>query len=328
MSGKSQKYSVKLSKLIQSLNLEPIYLPRAAEEIEIISTEVNRPGLPLAGFLDFFDSDRIQVFGHGEYGYMSHHPNQVIYERLDNFFACEPVATVIARNLDVLPEILETAKKHECPLLVSDLATSEFMSAVISILNVELAPRQTRHGVLVEVHGEGVLILGESGVGKSETAMELVKRGHRLIADDAVEIRRVSNRTLVGTSPENIRHFMELRGIGIINVRQIFGIGAVKVTQQIDMIINLEHWDQQKSYDRMGLEGQYYNILGNEVPCLTIPVKPGRNLSIIIEVAAMNNRQKMMGYNSAQELLVRLGMLDEDEQLPPPTKFEGWGVYE
>jgi HPr kinase/phosphorylase len=191
------------------------------------------------------------------------------------------------------------------------------MSTLISFLGVELAPRVTRHGVLVEVHGEGILLLGESGVGKSETAMELVKRGHRLIADDAVEIRRVSAKTLVGSSPENIRHFMELRGIGIINVRRIFGIGAVKVTQQIDMIIAMEQWDQRKVYDRMGIENEYTEILGNEVPSLTIPVKPGRNLAIIIEVAAMNNRQKEMGYNSAAELLTRLGMT---EDLPENTR--------
>jgi HPr kinase/phosphorylase len=197
------------------------------------------------------------------------------------------------------------------------------------MLGVELAPRTTRHGVLVEVHGEGILLMGESGVGKSETAMELVKRGHRLIADDAVEIRKVSTRTLVGSSPENIRHFMELRGIGIINVRRIFGIGAVKITQNIDMIIMLEHWDQTKKYDRMGMEDEVMEILGNNIPSVTIPVKPGRNLAIIIEVAAMNHRAKMMGYNSAHELLGRLGMTDDiPHNAPVMSRYDEWGRYE
>jgi len=199
------------------------------------------------------------------------------------------------------------------------------MAAIISTLNVELAPRITRHGVLVEVYGAGILLLGDSGVGKSETAMELVKRGHRLIADDAVEIRRVSSRTLVGSSPKNIRHFMELRGIGIINVRRLFGIGAVKITEQIDMVIQLEQWDPAKIYDRMGIENEYTEILGNKVPMLTIPVKPGRNLAIIIEVAAMNQRQKEMGYNAAAELLTRLGIA---EDLPETILHDDWSTFD
>ena len=199
------------------------------------------------------------------------------------------------------------------PLLRTADGTSQFMAGLIAELNVELAPRVTRHGVLVEVYGEGILLLGESGVGKSETAIELVKRGHRLIADDAVEIRKVSNKTLVGSSPENIRHFMELRGVGIINARRLFGIGAVKMTEKINMVVQLELWDATKVYDRMGMNDEYIEMLGIEVPSLTIPVKPGRNLAIIIEVAAMNNRQKRMGYNAAQELLEKLGMVEPDE---------------
>ena len=209
--------------------------------------------------------------------------------------------------------MMKYAKRYEVPILRTNETTSTFMSSLNALLNVELAPRITRHGVLVEVYGEGILLLGESGVGKSETAIELVKRGHRLIADDAVEIRRVSNRTLVGSSPENIRHFVELRGIGIINARRIFGMGSVKVTEKIDMIIQLELWDQNKVYDRMGMENEYTSILGLKIPSLTIPVKPGRNLAIIIEVAAMNNRQKKMGYNAAQELLEKLGMVPSDD---------------
>ncbi|MDL2233503.1 HPr(Ser) kinase/phosphatase [Ruminococcaceae bacterium OttesenSCG-928-L11] len=318
------QFSVKLSKIISSLRLKPVYIPRDASEILIYSSEVNRPGLQLAGFFEFFDNQRVQVLGKSEFAYLELASQETYVQRFHDFFAHRPVATIVARNLPIYPEMLAAAREFECPILASDEPTSEIVSALISTLNVELAPRITRHGVLVEVHGEGILLMGESGVGKSETAMELVKRGHRLIADDAVEIRRVSARTLVGTSPENIRHFMELRGIGIINVRRIFGIGSVKVTQQIDMIIMLEHWDQKKKYDRMGMENEYMEILGNQVTSLTIPVKPGRNLAIIIEVAAMNNRQKEMGYNSAHELLGRLGMMDDIPKAP--GKYDDWGA--
>jgi HPr kinase/phosphorylase len=208
---------------------------------------------------------------------------------------------------------IEIAKEFEVPLLRSGESTSDFTSALIAFLNLHLAPRVTRHGVLVEVYGEGILLLGESGVGKSETAIELVKRGHRLIADDAVEIRRVSSKSLVGTAPDNIRHFIELRGIGIINASRIFGAGSVKLTEKIDLVINLEQWDINKVYDRMGLENQTTEILELNIPSLTIPVKPGRNLAVIIEVAAMNSRQKKLGYNAAEDLLKRLGMTDDEE---------------
>ena len=323
------QFSVKLSEIIARLHLTTIYMPRDASEIEIINMEVNRPGLQLTGFFDFFDNQRIQIFGKTEYAYLELAAAQQSYaQSLHDFFARRPIAIVVARDLPIYPEMLALAREFEIPMLTTKSNTSEFMAALISTLNVQLAPRITRHGVLVEVYGEGILLMGESGVGKSETAMELVKRGHRLIADDAVEIRRVSTRTLVGTSPENIRHFMELRGIGIINVRRLFGIGSVKVTQQIDMIIMLEHWDQNKEYDRMGIDNEYTEILGNMVPSLTIPVKPGRNLAIIIEVAAMNNRQKEMGYNSAQELLTRLGMMDESTSPRAPGIYDEWGRFE
>ena len=321
------QFSVKLSEIIANLHLIPIFMPRDAAEIEITSVEVNRPGLQLTGFFDFFDSQRIQIFGKTEYAYLELAAEKQSYaQALHDFFSRRPIAIIVARDLPIYPEMLALAKEFEIPILTTKANTSEFMASLISVLNVRLAPRITRHGVLVEVYGEGILLMGESGVGKSETAMELVKRGHRLIADDAVEIRRVSTRTLVGTSPENIRHFMELRGIGIINVRRLFGIGSVKVTQQIDMIIMLEHWDQTKEYDRMGIDNNYTEILGNEVPSLTIPVKPGRNLAIIIEVAAMNNRQKEMGYNSAQELLTRLGMMDDTPRAP--GIYDEWGRFE
>jgi len=222
-----------------------------------------------------------------------------------------------------MEELLTAAEKHGVYVLGSDDATAPFTSALLAFLAVELAPRVTRHGVLVEVYGEGILLLGDSGVGKSETAIELVKRGHRLIADDAVEIRRVSNKTLVGSSPENIRHFLELRGVGIINVRRLFGMGSIKMTEKIDMIIQLEPWDQSKVYDRMGMDNEYTNILDLQIPTTTIPVKPGRNLAIIIEVAAMNNRQKKMGYNAAAELLERLGMADDI----PENMNADWDAY-
>ena len=236
-----------------------------------------------------------------------------------------PPAIVITRGLEVLPELRESCEENGVPLLRTPDITSAFMASLIAYLNVQLAPRITRHGVFVEVYGEGILLVGDSGVGKSETAIELVKRGHRLIADDAVEIRRVSSKTLVGSAPENIRHFIELRGIGIINARRIFGMGAVKVTEKIDMVIQLEQWDNDKVYDRMGLDNEYADILGIKVPMLTIPVKPGRNLAIIIEVASMNSRQKKMGYNAAQELMHNLGMTDEVET-PPSVQIE-WNKY-
>ena len=245
--------------------------------------------------------------------------------RINAFMKTKPPAVIITRSLPVSDALLEAAKREEVPLLRTEDATSSFLSALISFLNVQLAPRVTRHGVLIEVYGEGILLLGESGVGKSETAIELVKRGHRLIADDAVEIRRVSSKSLVGSAPENIRHFIELRGIGIINARRIFGMGAVKLSEKIDMVINLEQWDAAKVYDRMGLESETTSILGLDVPSVTIPVKPGRNLAVIIEVAAMNNRQKKMGYNAAQELLEKLGMQD---QLAPQKAVNEWDIYD
>lgn len=308
--SESKAYTVPLAKLIKLHDITPVYLPVDANEIEISTNEVSRPGLQITGFFDYFENNRVQIIGLSEVAYLRSLGREDFAKRIDDFFDHKPVCVVVARGMEISDETIAAAKRNNVPLLSSQEATSEFMSALISTLNVELAPRITRHGVLVEIYGEGVLILGESGVGKSETAIELVKRGHRLIADDAVEIRRVSGRTLVGTSPENIRHFMELRGIGIINVRQIFGIGAVKLTQQIDIVIRLENWDKDKIYDRMGLETQTTEILGNEVAYLTMPVKPGRNLAIIIEVAAMNHRQRLMGYNSAQDLLEKLGMAD------------------
>ncbi|MBQ2135271.1 MAG: HPr(Ser) kinase/phosphatase, partial [Clostridia bacterium] len=285
-------------------------------DISISTTEINRPGLQMAGYYEFFDADRIQIFGKSEQSFLDRFTEEKAEQRLRDFFSKKPSAVVIARNLEVGEMYVNTAKEYGVPLLRTADSTSDFTSALIAFLNLHLAPRVTRHGVLVEVYGEGILLLGESGVGKSETAIELVKRGHRLIADDAVEIRKVSNKSLVGTAPDNIRHFIELRGIGIINASRIFGAGAVKLTEKIDLVINIEPWDVNKVYDRMGLESQTTEILDLNIPSLTIPVKPGRNLAVIIEVAAMNSRQKKLGYNAAEDLLQKLGMMDDT---PAPT---------
>ncbi len=305
-------YTVKLSKLIHEFGLVPVALPDDAEQIFISSCEVNRPGLQMLGFFEFFDSTRIQIIGLVEHTYCKNMPAEQRAESADAFMAKKPVAVIFTRDIDPMPEFVGAAEKYGVALLKTADQTSQFMAALIALLNVELAPRITRHGVLVEVSGEGVLLLGDSGVGKSETAVELIKRGHRLIADDAVEIRRVSNKTLVGSSPENIRHFIELRGIGVVNVRRLFGMGAVKATEKIDMVIEMEPWDSEKIYDRLGVGNQTIDILGISVPCLTIPIKSGRNLAIIIETAAMNNRDKKFGYNPTGELMKQLGMDTED----------------
>ncbi len=308
-------FTVSLAKIISEFSLETLNMPDNPEKIQISTTEVNRPGLHMAGYFEFFDEKRIQIIGKSEESFLLRFTPEKAEKRLREFFSHKPVAVVICRNMQVDEVYAKTAAEYGVPLLRTAETTSDFTSALIAFLNLNLAPRVTRHGVLVEVYGEGILLLGESGVGKSETAIELIKRGHRLIADDAVEIRRVSNKSLVGTAPDNIRHFIELRGIGIINASRIFGAGAVKITEKIDLIINLEIWDVNKVYDRMGLDNQTTEILGLDIPSLTIPVKPGRNLAVIIEVAAMNSRQKKLGYNAAQDLLKRLGMTDEPEDV-------------
>ena len=313
-------FSVSLAKIINEFSLEKIYIPGEPEDILVTSVEVNRPGLPLAGHYEFFDSERIQIIGKSEESYLSELDSEQLDACLDAFFSRTPPMVIISRGLEIPQKMCDYAQKYSVPLLRTDDSTSGFLSSLIAFLNVQLAPRITRHGVLVEVYGEGVLLLGESGVGKSETAIELVKRGHRLIADDAVELRRVSSKSLVGSSPENIRHFIELRGIGIINASRIFGAGAVKLTEKIDLVINMEPWDVNKVYDRMGLENQTTSILGLDVPSHTIPVKPGRNLAVIIEVAAMISRQKKLGYNAAQDLLQKLGMTEDAEDIDSGVK--------
>ena len=303
-----QKFSVSLSKIIKELSLTVAYMPNDPEEIKIFSKDITRPGLELTGFLDFFATSRIIIFGNTENSYLSRFSSEQRFHVIDRLFAMQPPAIVVTRDIVPYPELMSAAEKCKIPVLRSVDPTSSVTAALVNFTNFELAPRVTRHGVLVEVYGEGLLIVGDSGVGKSETAIELIKRGHRLIADDAVEIRKVSNSQLIGSAPENIRHFIELRGIGIINARRIFGMGSVKLSEKIDMVINLEQWDNTKVYDRMGMSSEMTEILGNQVPICTIPVKPGRNLAVIIEVAAMNNRQRKMGYNAARELFAALGL--------------------
>lgn len=305
-------FTIGLSKIISEFSLEVLNMPESDREIMISSSEVNRPGLHMAGYFEFFDAERIQIIGKSEESFLNRFTEEKAEQRLRELFSRKPVAVVICRNLEVSEIYRKIAEEFGVPLLRTPISTSEFEAALIAFLNVNLAPRITQHGVLVEVFGEGILLLGESGVGKSETAMELVKRGHRLIADDAVEIKKVSSRSLVGSAPENIRHFIELRGIGIINASRLFGAGAVKLTEKIDLVIKMEPWDVNKVYDRMGLENQTHEILDLKIPSLTIPVKPGRNLAVIIEVAAMNNRQKKLGYNAAEDLLKKLGMNDQN----------------
>lgn len=302
-----KKFKVALTKLVGYFKLERVFEPEDIEKVKIRNSDVYRPGIQLAvDYFEYFDNTRIQLFGNVEHAYLSSLSAAKRYEVLDTLFSHNPPAVIITRGLEIYSEMEEAAKKYHIPLYRTATGTSSFMSALIAWLNVELAPRVTRHGVLVEVYGEGVLMLGESGVGKSEAAVELLKRGHRLVADDAVEIKRVSSISLIGSAPEIIRHFIEIRGIGIVDVRKIFGMGAVKDSEKIDLIINIEQWNKEKSYDRLGLENHETEILGISVPSLTVPVRPGRNLAVIVEVAAMNNRQKKMGFNAAEELSERL----------------------
>ena len=316
------KYSVQISKVVKAHSFEVVYMPDKPEsELVIRSQDVNRPGLMFAGYSKHFDPERLEFLGLGEMDYLKELDKEVGEARLRNFFELKPPAVIVTRGIEIPENFLKFAKQYEVPLLKSNETTSEIMSTIISYLGVELAERISRHGVLVEVYGEGILIVGDSAVGKSETAVELIKRGHRLIADDEVEIKKVSSKSLVGSAPDNSRHFVALRGPGIIDARNIFGMGAVKQTEKIDLVIKLEQWDTTKSYDTLGTEDVYATILGIKVPATVVPVKPGRNLSIIIEIAAMNHRQKKMGYNAAKEFLQRVGMEDFDM---PPTELELW----
>lgn len=299
-------YSVPLTKLVGEFDLNPLYKSTDFEKIRVTVDEVSRPGLQLAGFFEHFEPMRLQVLGNVETSYLKKLSSEQRAIIFDHLFSYQIPALIIARDMEPLPECLEMAKKHNITVLQTKDSTSYIISALITTLKAALAPRVTRHGVLVEIYGEGVLIIGDSGIGKSESAIELVKRGHRLVADDAVEIKKISSSRLEGGAPDVLRHYIELRGIGVINVAKLFGMGAVKDSVGIDLIINIVPWHDGEAYDRLGLEQQYTEILDVRVPSITVPVTPGRNLAVIFEVAAMNNRQKRMGYNAAQEFTEQL----------------------
>lgn len=294
-------YTIPLSKIIHELQLETAFLPKSADDILIQSRDVVRPGMELNGYHEYFDPNRIAVLGRAEMYMLESLKPERRAVALDSYLSLKPPAVIVSRGIDPGKDFMEIAETYHVPVLRTTESTSNVVASLVAYLNVELAPRITRHGVLVEVYGEGILLVGDSGVGKSETAIELIKRGHRLIADDAVEIKRNVTDRLVGTAPELIRHYIELRGIGVIDVCRLFGMSAVKDEAEIDMVINLEQWKDGAMYDRLGLENLYTTILDVQVPSLTVPVRPGRNLAVIIEVAAMNNRHKKMGYNAAVE---------------------------
>lgn len=294
-------HSVSLTTLVKEFHLEVAYAATDYEKICLTVPDVARPGLQLAGYYDHFEPMRLQVMGNVETSYVQKLTEEERAMTFDRLFSYRFPALLIARDMTPDPQCMEMAKKHNVTLLRSKEATSTIVSDIIAWLKAALAPSITRHGVLVEVYGEGLLVIGDSGMGKSEVAVELLKRGHRLIADDAVEIRKISESALVGTAPELVRNYVELRGIGIINVAKLFGMGAVRSENEINLVVNIVPWEQQKEYDRLGLEDQYMEILGVQIPMNTIPVTPGRNLAVILEVAAMNNRQRKMGYNPAQE---------------------------
>ncbi len=294
-------YSVPLSTLVQEFNLEIAYASTDYEAIRLTVEDVARPGLQLAGYFDHYEPMRLQVLGNVEMSYLEKLEQKQRSITFDRLFSYKFPGLLIARGMEPHPECLEMAKKHNVTVLRSKERTSAIVSAIITYLKSALAPRITRHGVLMEVYGEGILLMGDSGIGKSEAAVELLKRGHRLIADDAVEIKRVGTNSLIGTAPELIRNYIELRGIGIINVAKLFGMGAVRSENMINLVVNIVPWNTQEAYDRLGLEEQYMEILGVKVPMNTIPITPGRNLAVILEVAAMNNRQRKMGYNAALE---------------------------
>ena len=300
------RYSVKLSLLVEEFGLKKVYTPPDFDNVRIVTPDLNRPGMQLVGFFSHFDNERIQLMGTVEIMYLKTLPSSERRKIFAELMKRHIPALIICHSMQVYPECLEMAEKYQVSLLTTELDTSVFEAELITTLNVYLGPRITRHGTMLEVYGEGILITGESGVGKSETAIELVKRGHRLIADDAVEIKKISYKTLFAESPPLIQHYIELRGIGVVDVMRLFGMGAIKSRQELDLIINIETWQDGMMYDRLGLENQYTTLLGVQVPIMKIPVKPGRNLAVIIEVAAMNNRQKKRGYNSAQEFTERI----------------------
>lgn len=302
----NQNNKIKLSRVVEEFNLKKVYEPDNIDNVFVVRPDISRPGLPLAGFYKDFEHERIQLIGNMETSYLNSLDEKARYDAIRALFSLNIVCLIVTNGITPFPEMAELAEKYETPLYTSTEPTSSITAAMYNRLNVMLAERVTVHGVLVEVYGEGVLILGDSGIGKSETAIELVKRGHRLIADDSVDIKRVSSTTLVGEAPELIRHYIELRGIGIVDVSRIFGMGSVKKSEKIQLVINFELWEPGKEYERLGMDDTMTDILGISVPSITVPVKPGRNLAVIIEIAAMNNRQRKMGYNAAAELNKKL----------------------
>ena len=297
---------VQLSKMVQELNLHNKTPDVDISKKRITLPDINRPALQLTGYLEHFENERVQIIGYVEYTYLLHLSREKKMEAFERFVASKIPCVIFSTKTEPDEDMINLAIKYDVPIFVTDQTTSTFMAEIIRWLNVELAPCISIHGVLVDVYGEGVLIMGESGIGKSEAALELIKRGHRLVSDDVVEIRRVSDATLVGSAPDITRHFIELRGIGIIDVKTLFGVESVKDTQSIDLVIKLEEWDKDKEYDRLGLEEEYTEFLGNRVVCHSLPIRPGRNLAVIVESAAVNHRQKKMGFNAAQELYRRV----------------------
>ena len=308
-----QKKSVRLGDIVREFDLEILQAGQDYENVPLRALDINRPGLPLTGFFEHFDTERLLLIGLTENTYLGGLTSQQRRESFERLLSYPVPALILTRGLEPFPECMELAKKYDRTVLRSTLQTSIFMSSLISSLYNHLAPQITRSGVMMEVYGEGVLIQGESGVGKSEVAIELLKRGHRLVADDAVEIKETSRHTLIATAPELIRGYMELRGIGVIDISRLLGMGAIKLFQEIDLVINLEPWDDKAVYDRFGLESHFTEILSVKVPTTTIPVKPGRNLASIVEVAAMNNRNRKMGHNAAQELTNRMDKLFQEQ---------------
>lgn len=299
-------YSVTLTKIIEKLNLINVTPEIDTDNVLVEQMDVNRPALQLAGFYDHFDNDRIQIIGNVEYAYLEQAGEEMAIDIMSTLLSYKIPGIVFCRNHEIKEEIRLMAVENGVPLLRTNDTTCDFMAALIRFLKEELAPRISIHGVLVDVYGEGVLIMGESGIGKSEAAIELIKRGHRLVSDDVVEIKKISDAVLVGSAPDITRHFIELRGIGIIDVKTLYGVQSVKDKQEINLVIKLEEWNKEREYDRLGLDEQYTEFLGNKVVCHQIPIRPGRNLAIIVESAAVNHRQKMMGYNAARELYNRV----------------------
>lgn len=298
--------SVTLEKLVDKMKLKNLTPEIDISDKKVVTSEINRPALQLTGYFDHFYSQRVQIIGYVEYTYLENLPREKKLPVYEKFLSYHVPCVIYTTMTEPDEDMLRLAKEYEVPIFVTKVTTSDFMAEIIRWLNVELAPCISIHGVLVDVYGEGILVMGESGIGKSEAALELIKRGHRLVTDDVVEIRKVSDETLIGTAPDITRHFIELRGIGIIDVKTLFGVESVKNTQSIDLVIKLEEWDRDKEYDRLGLEEEYTEFLGNRVVCHSLPIRPGRNLAVIIESAAVNHRQKKMGYNAAKELYNRV----------------------